>query len=47
MFLFCSFQGAPKLKEGAGSRHIIDSFRESEMNNGIFRDHLITKKEHE
>ncbi len=36
-----------KLKEGAGSRHIIDSFRESEMNNGIFRDHLITKKEHE
>ena len=37
---------AEKLKEGVGGiSHIIDSFRNSEMADGIFRDHLITEKD--
>ena len=36
---------AEKLKEGVGVSHIIDSFRNSEMADGIFRDHLITEKD--
>ena len=36
---------AEKLKEGVGVSHIIDSFRNSEMADGIFCDHLITEKD--
>ena len=36
---------AEKLKEGIDVSHIIDSFRNSEMADGIFCDHLITEKD--
>ncbi len=35
---------AEKLKEGVSVRHIIDGYRDSEINQGIFRDHLLQKK---
>ncbi len=36
---------AEKLKEGVSVRHIIDGYRDSEIGQGIIRDHLITEKD--
>ncbi len=36
---------AEKLKEGVSVRHIIDGYKDSEISQGIIRDHLITEKD--